>query len=77
MIFKKGELRKLLKSKGVKDLDDFNLLTSELSKEVVESLLDGELTDHLGFEKYAHSAKTSENIFKLLPMNVHKADLKK
>jgi len=51
LIFKKGELRKLLKSKGVKDLDDFNLLISELSKEVVESLLDGELTDHLGFER--------------------------
>jgi len=61
LIFKKGELRKLLKSKGVKDLDDFNLLMSELSKEVVESLLDGELTDHLGFEKYNHSAKTIDN----------------
>jgi transposase-like protein len=24
----------------------------EVSKEVVETLLDGELTDHLGYEKY-------------------------
>jgi transposase-like protein len=61
LVFDKKELRKLLKEKNVKDLDDFNALMSEISKEVVESLLDGELTDHLGFEKYDHQAKTIDN----------------
>lgn len=61
MAFKKDELRKLLKEKGVKSLDDFNALMSEISKEVVEALLEGELTDHLGFEKHDHEAKTIDN----------------
>lgn len=61
MIFDKKELKKLLKEKNVKDLDDFNALISEVSKEVVETLLEGELTDHLGFEKYDHKAKAIDN----------------
>ena len=39
------ELKKLLKEKGVKSLDDFNAFMREGSKEVVETILDGELTD--------------------------------
>lgn len=61
MALDKKELKKLLKEKGVKSLDDFNALMSEISKEVVESLLEGELTDHLGFEKYDHEAKAIDN----------------
>ena len=61
MAFDKKELKKLLKEKGIKSLDDFNTLMTEISKEVVESLLEGELTDHLGFEKYDHEAKTIDN----------------
>ena len=61
MVLDRKELRKLLKEKGVKNVDDFNALMSELSKEVVETLLEGELTDHLGFEKYDHDAKTIDN----------------
>ena len=33
----------------------------EVSKDVVETLLDEELTDHLGFEKYDQKAKVIEN----------------
>lgn len=61
MIFDKKELKKFLKEKNVKNLDDFNALMSEVSKDVVEALLEGELTDHLGFEKYNHQAKTIDN----------------
>lgn len=61
MVLDREELKKLLKKKNVKDLDDFNALMSEVSKEVVEALLEGELTDHLGFEKYDHQAKTIDN----------------
>jgi transposase-like protein len=61
LVFDRKELKKLLKEKNVKDLDDFNTLMSEVSKEVVETLLEGELTDHLGFEKYDHQSKTIDN----------------
>jgi transposase-like protein len=57
----RDELKKLLKEKGVKSLDDFNAFMREVSKEVVETLLDGELTDHLGFEKHDQKAKATEN----------------
>jgi hypothetical protein len=33
------ELKKLLKEKGVKSLDDFNAFMREVSREVVETLL--------------------------------------
>lgn len=36
------ELKKLLKEKGVKSLDDFNAFMREVSRDVVETLLDGE-----------------------------------
>jgi len=52
------ELKKLLKEKGVKSLEDFNAFRREVSKDVVETLLKGELTKHLGFEKYEHKAKS-------------------
>jgi putative transposase len=55
------ELKKLLKEKGVKSLDDFNAFMRDVSKEVVETLLEGELTDHLGFEKHDQKAKTTDN----------------
>lgn len=49
MALDRDELGKLLKEKGVKSLDDFNAFMREVSKEVAETLIDGELTDHLGF----------------------------
>jgi transposase-like protein len=57
----RDELKKLLKEKGVKSLDDFNAFMREVSKEVVETLLDGELTDHLGYEKHDQKTKTTDN----------------
>jgi transposase-like protein len=57
----RDELKKLLKEKGVKSLDDFNAFMREISKEVVETTLDGELTDHLGYEKHDQKTKTTNN----------------
>lgn len=61
MVLDRKELKKLLKEKNVKSLDDFNSLMNEVSKDVVETLMEGELTDYLGFEKYDHGAKTIDN----------------
>jgi len=57
----RDELKKLLKEKGVRSLDDFNAFMREVSKEVVETILDGELTDHLGYEKHDQKTKSTEN----------------
>ena len=46
MALDRDELKKLLKAKGVKSPDDFNAFMREVSKEVVETLFEGELTDH-------------------------------
>jgi transposase-like protein len=61
MALDREELKKLLKEKGVKSLDDFNSFMREVSKEVVETLLDGELTDHLGYEKHDQKTKSTDN----------------
>lgn len=61
MVLDRIKLKKLLKEKGVKNLDDFNAFMRDVSKDVVETLLEEELTDHLGFEKYDQKAKTIDN----------------
>jgi putative transposase len=61
MVLDRDKLKKLLKEKGVKDLDDFNAFMREVSKDVVETLLEEELTDHLGFEKHDQKAKVIDN----------------
>jgi putative transposase len=61
MVLDRDKLKKLLKEKGVKDLEDFNAFMRDVSKDVIETLLEGELTDHLGFEKYDQKAKTIDN----------------
>jgi len=61
MVLDRTKLKKLLKEKGVKSLDDFNAFMRDVSKDVIETLLDEELTDHLGFEKYDQKAKTVDN----------------
>ena len=38
MAFNREELKKLLKEKGVKSLDDFNAFMREVSKDVVEDM---------------------------------------
>jgi putative transposase len=51
LVFDKDELKKLIKEKGIGSTDDLNSFLRDVTKEVVEALYDGELTDHLGHEK--------------------------
>jgi transposase-like protein len=60
-MLEKGELKKLLKEKNIKSLDDFNAFMRDISKEVLETLFDGEMSEFLGYEKYDHKAKETEN----------------
>ena len=61
MALDRDKLKKLLKEKGVKSLDDFNEFMRDISKDVIETLLDEELTEHLGFEKYDQKAKVIDS----------------
>ena len=61
MVLDRDKLKKLLKEKGVKSLDDFNAFMKGVSKDVIETLLEEELIDHLGFEKYDQKAKAIDN----------------
>jgi transposase-like protein len=40
---------------------DFNAFMRDVSKDVIVTLLDEELTDHLGFQKYDQKAETVDN----------------
>jgi transposase-like protein len=61
MVLDRDKLKKLLKEKSVKSLDDFNAFMRDVSKDVIETLLEEELTDHLGFEKHDQKAKAIDN----------------
>jgi transposase-like protein len=52
---------KFAKEKDVKDVSGLNDLIGEISREVIETLLKGELTSFLGFEKNAHGEKGTRN----------------
>lgn len=54
-------LKRLVKEKEVKNLVDFNRLIGELSKEMIETILQGEQSDFLGYEKYDHQGKITRN----------------
>ena len=60
-MFKKEDLKKVLKEKEIKDLNGFNDFMKEISKEVLETLFDGEITDYLGYERYDQKSKGIDN----------------
>ena len=60
-MFKREELKKVLKEKKIKDLNGLNDFMKEISKEVLETLFDGEITDFLGY-KGMHSTSDTKLI---------------
>lgn len=61
MIFDREQLKEVLKKKDVKDVDALNSLLSQISGEVIETLLEGEMTYQLGYEKHDCQTKETEN----------------
>ena len=51
MVFDKDKLKELIDERQVKDQEGLQALLRDLTKEVIDALYDGELTDHLGYEK--------------------------
>lgn len=61
MALDREALKKELKEKGVKTLDDFNAYMRDISKDILEVLLDGEMTEYLGYEKHDLKSKNTDN----------------
>ena len=61
MIFEKEKLQELIKEKDVKTTTDLQELLRGITKEVIEVIYDGEITDHLGYKKYEQRAVDADN----------------
>ena len=61
MVLDRQQLKEALKGKDVKDTHSLNSLLAEVSREVIETLLDGEYTHFMGYEKYDQKSKESNN----------------
>ena len=61
VLFNKDDLKKILKEKNISDQSGLNDLLRDLTKEVIDALYEGELTDHLGYEKYGKNNNKHSN----------------
>ena len=52
MVFDKDKLKELIEQRQVKNQEDLQALMRDLTKEVIDALYEGELTEHLGYEKH-------------------------
>jgi putative transposase len=51
MVFDRNELKKLVQEKGIKTQADLQEMMRQMYKDVIECVLEGEITNHLGYEK--------------------------
>ena len=58
---RKELIEELFKDSNIEDLDDFNSFFKEVTRVGMESLLEGEMTDHLGYEKHNYQSKNTTN----------------
>ena len=61
MFFDRDELQKILKDKNLKGQDGLQEVLRNLTKEVIEALYEGELTDHLGYPKHKQNSSHDGN----------------
>lgn len=61
MALDREALKKEIKAKGIKNLDDFNDYMRDISKDFLEVLLNEEITDFLGYEKNDQKSKKTDN----------------
>ena len=61
MVFDKDKLKEILDEREVKDQESLQALLRDLTKEVIEALYEGELTDHLGYKKREQGGSADGN----------------
>ena len=61
MVFDKERLKMLLDEREVKDQQGLQDLLRDLTKEVIDTLYEGELTEHLGYQKHEQGRSEDGN----------------
>jgi len=61
MVFEKDKLKELLANQDVTDTAGLQELMRQMYKEVIETLLQGEMTSHLGYEKSKQTPEIKNN----------------
>ncbi len=56
-----SKIKELIKEKKLTSMDDVNSLLRSFSKKLIETMLEGEITDHLGYEKHDYNNKKTDN----------------
>ena len=77
MLLNREKLKELIRRRGLSGKDDFNDLMGSLTREVIETFLEGELTDSLGYEKYDHEGKEIVELIQQRPPNSRNGSSKK
>lgn len=58
----KESLKRMIDERGIDSLEDLNGLLKEISREVITTLYEGEMTNHLGYDPHAqHAAQITGN----------------
>lgn len=57
----KNKLKGLIKEEDLKGIKSFDDLVAQISKDVMETMLEGEMVSHLGYKKHDYSAKNTDN----------------
>jgi putative transposase len=60
-MFDREKLKEIIKDKQVESTEDFQELMRTMTKEVLEAIYDGEITDHLGYKKHEQNASKDGN----------------
>lgn len=60
-VMKKEDLKRLIDENNLKSMEDIGNLLTQLEKEMIEEVLQGELDSHLGYSKYDYKHKETDN----------------
>jgi len=60
-MFDDKKIKTLIKEQKLQNMSDVNTLLKQFSKQLIENMLECELTDHLGYEKHDYSEKKTSN----------------
>lgn len=61
LLLDKTKLKEMVKSGQIKGPDDVDVILGQLSKEILTTLLDGEMGVHLGYDKHDNGKKDTDN----------------
>ncbi len=60
-MFDDEKIESLIKENKLKNMDDVNSLVKKFSKKVIETMLQHEISEHLGYDKHDYSSKKTSN----------------